>query len=224
MRRIKLGVLLAAALFVVGALSATGASAALPEMKNSAGKVPTGVKFTSADTNPELKTPGVGITIKCKEESGSGKITGAKTVGEVHVTYSGCEAGSCGTAQSGTTAGVIETNTLSGTLGYVNESNKTKVGEKLKPASGTEFVKVKFQFESFSCPGTAVSGAVIGEALPLNSLNTSGELNFTETGGKQTIQRLEGETSNQHLTAFGFESTLVSTETITFTEAVKIEA
>jgi hypothetical protein len=223
MRRIKLGVLLAAALFVVGVLSASSASAALPEMKNSAGKVPTGVKFTSTDTNPELKSPGIGITIKCKEETGSGKITGAKTVGEVHVKYTSCEAGTCGTAQSGTEAGVIETNTLSGTLGYVNE-NKAKVGEKLKPASGVEFAKVKFSNETFPCAATAISGAVIGEALPLNTLSTSGELLFTETEGKQTIQRLEGETSNQHLTAFGVESTLISSESITFGEAVKLEA
>ena len=71
-----------------------------------------------------------------------------------------------------------------------------------------------------------VTGSVIGEATPVNTLSTAGTLKFkVNAEHRQVPVRLEGETGEDALELFEtIDTGLASEETITFSEAIETKA
>ncbi len=220
MKRIKTIGLALVAVFALSAVVAASASAAAPEFSPA-----TEQGFTSSSGTSVLTAGGAGGTvITCTASSGAGRITGAKTVAGVSVTFTGCTAKSKGTCEVHSTGAgkeEIKTGELNGELGKVAKKEATsKVGLDLKAVSGS-FVTVEGTCIPFE--KSSVSGSVIGEVTPVaGGAGTSGKLTYALEKEKQKIQMFEGG-SKDTLSVFGFvESTQQSEEAITFEKAVEV--
>ncbi len=231
MRQFKmLGVALAAVL----AMTAIAAASALaqPEFLNSSGNTSITKKMFSGSAGAgELVGVG-GAGVVCSGGSSLGEITGASTVGKVTVLFTGCEnkekTKKCTSKQSGSTAGDIETTSLSGKLGAVSLTEAASgVGLLLSPESGTEFTTVE------KCIGGTgklkVTGSVIGEVSPVGTAHngseakTTGSLNYEATGEVQKIKTFTGSGVNDFLAAFNsVESGMKVNNSITFEEAIEV--
>jgi hypothetical protein len=103
-------------------------------------------------------------SVECKTSVSWGEISSASTIQNAVVTFNECTAffGFASCTSAGEPAGSIKTNPLHGTLVYL-ETNNSKKGLLLKPASGTVFA-------SFNCGGTTitVSGEVLAELVAKN--------------------------------------------------------
>ena len=97
---------------------------------------------------PEEETQGnLPSEIECSSEAGKGEASGSKYVSNVKVKFSGCHYIGTPCGNTPATLGEIETNTLSGELGYYeNEVTHTKknVGVSLEPAAGKGHLFAKF--------------------------------------------------------------------------------
>jgi hypothetical protein len=184
------------------------------------------VPFTSTSGEGTLETAS-GETVKCKEDTNEGEITGPKEVSKVVVKFKGCKATilgfikvACKTSGAGTEE--IVTEKLKGHIGYLNKSKK-EVGQELEP-EGTLFAK-------FECAGETVEvrGHVIGKLTPTDSMTKTTTLTFEQSGGKQKYTEFEGGPSGQILEtktgsgSFG-QSAEATTDTIKTTEEGEITA
>ncbi len=115
--------------------------------------------------------------VTCKTEKSAGEMTSSKTVGNVSVTFTGCESAGYKCISAGAKEGEIATNPLSGTL--VWEKFGKKVAIDLVPQSTELFVE-------FQCgPANAkVKGSVLAP-LPANKAQTTFEEKFSAKYGKQ---------------------------------------
>lgn len=205
MRSIKYAGAIVAAVLATSVVGVAGASAALPEFSTSG-------TFTGTSGAGKLETVG-GSTVTCKKDKSSGSFSG-KTVSNVKVTFEECETTLFGFFPVSCTN--IVTKTLSGELGYINKSTKT-VGLDLKPASGSELANTE-------CGGVTivVDGSVIGQITPTKTKTTKYTLTYTQSEGKQTIQKFEGgptDTLSASVGGGAFEEAgEETTESITATE------
>ncbi len=180
MRRTRIICMAIAAVFAMSAVAVASASAAKPELtkEGKAGVELVKKAFTGKSGAGELSSS-LG-TVKCSaDETVEGKVTGLKT-DETKVKFTGCKLESTSCQSSGAAAGEIVTNLLASELVYTNEAKK-EVGIKLKPKTGTSFVK-------FSCGSLEleVTGEITGALTPVNtSVPTSGHftLAFSKTSG-----------------------------------------
>jgi hypothetical protein len=133
-------------------------------------------KFTGTGGAGTLQTI-KGVTVTCKSEASHGEITSSKAVGNIAVTFIGCESDGFKCETAGSAEGEITTNPLAGTL--VWEKFGSKVAIDLVPQTGELFVE-------FTCgPATAkVTGSVL-TSLPANKSQTKIEEKFTAKKGKQ---------------------------------------
>jgi hypothetical protein len=151
----------------------------------------TGDTFTTTrdvTSVPTLETTSL-RKLTCTAEEGAGEISGAKTVRNVTMNFNGCEMGGV-PCQNGP-PGEISTTKLDGELGVEKtvageEGKKNKIGEDLKPESGTVL-------EEFQCAGLkgVVRGSVISP-VKTNSMLTSEAHKFNESKGKQKPEKFEG--------------------------------
>lgn len=235
------------AVLVLSAAAASGASAAgLPAffhcVKQSGGKfeaecekesagggsekveVSSAIPFnaTSGEVTFEM---GKGLRIVCKAGKDEGQISGAKTVGKVLVTLTGCEEASFKSAcETGGTAGEIKLGELQGELGYTNKSTKT-VGLLLRPASGETVA-------SFSCPGdiihNQIKGSFIGKVWQVNKMSKSGELQYRQESGKQEFTKFEGGATDvleMEINESTFEKAAIArTDKVSYSAGVEVRA
>jgi hypothetical protein len=168
---------------VLGAIAVSQASAALPEFVG-----PAPVPFTSKLKASTLETVG-GLKVTCTAGADTGEVTGPKTL-TIAIVFTGCQLNGlpCSSLRS---AGVIETSTLSGTLGYIKKAKKQVGVDLLSPAGGP--------FMTFTCGEdlqVAVFGSVIGKVTPVNKLVLPPKKHFTlkfaQKLGKQKPIQLEG--------------------------------
>jgi hypothetical protein len=214
MKSIKyIGVLIATTV-AMAAVGVASASAALPEFKVTS--FPVTFKSHNVE-NKQTKSVEpvlasyISLTsseenIVCKASTDEGKIETAKKVGAVKVTYTGCKevstpADTC--TSSGKATGEIVTKTLTGEIGYVEGKVTKEVGLELKPEAQP--------FSEFTCTGKAekvtVKGCTIGEATPINTKSTTGDLGFEEssaTSHKQKWTKLEGKSACELEVEAGF--------------------
>jgi hypothetical protein len=202
MRAIRIGSVCGLVACVVAAALAVGAAAAPPEMgrcvAQTGGKYTTSLcitaakgktkggfewepgavknKFTGVGGVGTLETVGRAI-VKCKTEASEGEYTSPQTVGNVGVTFTGCESGGYKCSTSHAKEGEIVTNLLSGTL--VWEKYGSKVAIDLVPQSTELFVE-------FECgpANVKVKGSVLTN-IPANVVKTTFEEKFKATKGKQ---------------------------------------
>jgi hypothetical protein len=225
MRRMKLVALAALAVLALSAVVASAAQAE-PEFKKESGSV-AGVTIKTTSGTGEMKA-GSSIKVTCTSDESSGEVTGAKTVGSIVVTFSGCEAkeGSGEACKAGSSegaeTGTITTNSLKGKL--VETEVGTKVGLLLEPTVGTTYVTL--YAKCLALHKTTVTGSIVGEVSPLETYATTGKLEYKLSGSKQAIRTYvyEGvEHTGAVLKAFSLlETPLVTSETVTFGEALKV--
>lgn len=118
------------------------------------------------------------VKVTCKAETSHGEFTSAKTVGNVAVTFTGCEALEFLCKTTGAAEGEIAVNLLSGTLRW-ETATKSKVAIDLIPQTGELFV----EFNCGPIP-VAVRGSVMTN-IPANKIETVFEEKFTAKSGKQ---------------------------------------
>lgn len=214
MTRIRIIGLALVAVFAISAVASASALAA-PEFKGEGGAEVKGTTFTS--TSGAGKMEGT-ETIKCTASTSAGEITSATTVGKVVVTFTGCEdKGKKCKSSSGAASGEIKTVSLKGELGEVATAEAASgVGELLTPESGSKYVSI----ESCTLFPVEVTGSVIGEVTPINTLATTGKLVYTEASKKQTIKKFVGGTTHE-LTAFG-SSGLETSNEVTFSKKIEV--
>ncbi|HEY4918195.1 MAG TPA: hypothetical protein VIH92_14885 [Solirubrobacteraceae bacterium] len=188
---------------------------------------PTGSTVTGASTTTSVLTGG-GETVTCaKNVAGGGTVTSATLVAGITVHFLECtdktSTGATCAAASGSTAGLIITNTLHGVLGLVlpKPTSGSDVALILLPVSGSTFVKI-----SGTCfTETAVSGSIAGLANPIGTKTTKGTLEFGVTSGVQNIKEVDlstGGVAKPKLTAFSETAQEATTDAITFGTATEI--
>lgn len=134
----------------------------------------------------------------CLAETATGSYTETKQVAGMVVKLTGCEYPSTGAkcSSAGAAEGEVVTNTLEGTLGWINEE-KNKVGLDLFPTGEEEPV-----FEA-SCGATSIKvrGSVIARVTNLNNMESTFKLLYKQKKGKQEDLQFEGEAGEETLEA-----------------------
>lgn len=198
MKRIRMVGLCLVAAFAISAVISATASAALPEW------VPTqngtqALKGVSGAS--KLESPGL-PPIECKTAKAAAKLAGTKEITKLKVTFKTCsaEGGAKVCSTKATKPGLIKTNLITGTLGYLEKAS-TKVGVKLVPATSKPFA-------TFTCGEGAgaikveVTGATYGEITGnINVPSATSVLTLTNGGSGpsgQLWENFEGE-SPHHL-------------------------
>jgi hypothetical protein len=210
MKRVMLGICLAALLTAMAGVSA--ASAAEPAFfecaKVKGGKFKGPCQVEGPKGNHELQEGiGKGKTIKWKSSTFSpfapainggklectkvkmtGTLTGTTTFKGLHIVESNCFGG---TSKFCTSAGqpphTVVSGALEGTLGYINAAEH-RVGLDLQGEGGADLF-------DYNCEGLEedVGGSVIGEITPVNTLTNAYSISFTRDGeGFQSIKKFEG--------------------------------
>ncbi|HEY2141261.1 MAG TPA: hypothetical protein VGG98_04295 [Solirubrobacteraceae bacterium] len=178
-----------AAVALLAALGAASASAALPEF-TAGGKFP--ITLSGSGTQPFIEELG-GAEYQCEGGTGStitGTISGPKEVSNILIKFPRC-ASWCRTVATE----AFETKALTGTLAYINKSQKT-VGLLLHGVS-EPLAKCTF----WSGASTVIGGSIIGQVSPVNN-KTSLVLSFIREPkqARQKVQSLEGESLLHDLT------------------------
>jgi hypothetical protein len=146
-----------------------------------------------------------GREIKCESTEGEGEYTSAKTVAITKLILKNCKvvgveplfASFC--QNVGAFRGEITLSELVGELGYIQHTEKIKVGLDLKPKLGSSF-------GSFECGGASeltehgmgtgtlleLEGSVIGRMKPINKGVTEQFVVFATSGGAQLPEQFEG--------------------------------
>lgn len=136
-------------------------------------------------------TEGEGVigAVECKTTDESGAITGPRE-STMTLEFKGCESSGRQCTSTGASAGTINTSTLDGTLGFLNET-KDEIGILLKAPGEV--------FSEFSCEGENVktTGSVVAQITPnwtvTFAVGEDGEQSFTHLEGKEEDHVLTGE-------------------------------
>lgn len=206
MLRMRIIVMTLLAVFCLGAVAASAASAALPEIVNKEGKELVNKKFSGKNTGSaeQVLETKAGKTIKCKTTSTTGEVKGTNE-GEATFTFKECAstAFGAGKCQTGSTEGEIVTK-ISIKAVYLSRSKKELallfsilpiptgfVEIKCKTLLGTEVLKVYGTFlipvkaNTLSTKYTEEAKQEKGVQKPLEYENEAGEKvkNTLETEG-----------------------------------------
>jgi hypothetical protein len=140
-------------------------------------------KFTGTGGVATLETVSK-VKVTCKAEASSGEFTSPKTVGHVHVTFTGCESDGFKCSTTGAAAGEVVVNPLAGEIHWENKAKK-KTAQDLVPETGELFVV-------FSCgPATAeVKGSVLVN-IKAGKMEKKVVEKFSGKGGKQKPEDYE---------------------------------
>jgi alpha-tubulin suppressor-like RCC1 family protein len=150
-------------------------------------------KFTTKiklDTTFTLEGVG-GTKLTCTSAKGTGLYTGAKTLGSVVLTFTGCAFGGSKCSTAGANAGELVTTTLVGELGIIKTSTEgvvhNEIGLDLKAPGGGTMVE-------FSCSTLAGKwkGSVI-VPVKTNKMLPTQILKYAAAKGKQKPEAFEGQ-------------------------------
>jgi len=161
--------------------------------------------------------------VTCSGESGSGDITGRKTVGNVLVTFTGCESAGSKCTTSGHAEGEIASNGLEGTLGAVTITEK-EGKETIHPGLDLFPVGNVGPLFEYSCAGgepQTLSGSVIAP-LAAGKMQTSSALKFSQSAGLQKPEALEEGSTDVLRSGIGEQVGLSLNALLSTEEAVEI--
>jgi hypothetical protein len=217
-RTVLVGVLATLCLSVGVASAAT-----LPEFK----PVPTKKKFTS--TSGAVTWTAGTERLTCSSSATSGEITGASTLGNVVVKFTGCQQlnskGTCPLKSVGANAGEIVTASLKGELGTVaTKEAASGVGLLLAPTTGSTIAQIAATPAPCSGTETALGGNVAGEVATTSKKQLTNKLVFGVTGGGQNINQItvKSGTKSPELEAWGLDWTIAATDEVAFEEALEV--
>jgi hypothetical protein len=162
--------------------------------------------------------------LTCSGESGSGAITGRKTVGGVLLTFTGCESAGQKCSTNGHAAGEIASNALEGTLGVeritINKEGKEvmHIGLDLFPVGKAGSLL------AYTCAGgepQTLSGSVIAP-VAAGKMQTSSTLKFSQSAGLQKPEAFEEGPRDVLTLGFGEQVGLSLNALLSTQEAVEI--
>jgi hypothetical protein len=161
--------------------------------------------------------------VVCTGESGTGLITGRKTVGEVVLTFTGCESAGQKCTGPGLTEGEMRTSALEGALGVISV---TEVLLKEVRHDGLDLFGAAHTAPvlEYACGGgesQTLSGSVIAP-LTSNKTLASQALKFSQTAGLQKPELFEGGTRDVFTSAIGEQYGLALASTFHTEEPVEI--
>ena len=133
------------------------------------------------------------VKVTCTGESSSGAITGAKTVGNVVVRFTGCESAGAKCTTAGLAEGELESASLEGVIGI--EKITFKEGKEIRHIALDLYPTGRAgPFLEYTCAGsgpTTLSGSLLAP-VPSGKMFKTATLKFTATAGKQKPEQLEG--------------------------------
>ncbi len=151
-------------------------------------------------TNGHFETSATGATFEttakakltCATEHGSGLVTGAKTVGSLTLSFSGCQAAGQKCTTAGLEEGEIETSALEGALGI--DSVKVTNGKESRKA-GLDIYPVgdAGAFAEYACgggPTQTLSGSVIAP-VTTNKMFSTASVKYGQSKGHQKPEGFE---------------------------------
>jgi hypothetical protein len=160
--------------------------------------------------------------VTCTGASSGGEITGAKTLGGLVLTLTGCESLGAPCTSSGMGEGELQTTPLQGTLGIVNTTEKLgketfHIGVSLHAAEGAPVLEY-----TCSISGAAViSGSVIAPVTS-GKMTKTPTLKFAASSGKQKPESFEGGAREVLTNQLGQQVGLTLSLTQTYEEAIEI--
>jgi hypothetical protein len=161
--------------------------------------------------------------LTCSGASGTGDITGRKTVGSLLVTFTGCESAAKKCTTSGHAEGEIASNALEGALGV--ERITIKEGKEIAHIGLDLFPVGKAgPLFAYTCVGgepQTLSGSVIAP-VAAGKMQTSSTLKFSQAAGLQKPEALEGGPTDVLTSAIGEQVGLSLNAQLTTEEAVEI--
>jgi len=169
-------------------------------------------KFTVSGAAGKLSVAGTSVT--CKQNKGSGEVTGFESFAKVVSTFEECEVEVGGKKEP---IANITTKNLKGAAGEIAKAEATsESGILLEPETGTEFATIPATKIS---PETKVTGSVAGELGPLTNAKEQ-TLVFALSAGKQKIKTINVEdvVKKPSLKAFGLAATEETTQKIVYEE------
>jgi len=131
--------------------------------------------------------------LTCTGESGSGEITGAKSVGSVVMTFTGCESAGARCTTGGLNEGEVRTAGLEGALGTEREVEK-EGKEIFYPALDLFPPGKSGPVAEYTCAGsepTTLSGSVLVPE-PSGKKHLAGTLKWSQSAGLQKPESFEG--------------------------------
>jgi hypothetical protein len=202
-RMLKVGIASVVAILVLGAVTSASALAALPEFSTR-----NGAKYIVTQSGEGTLSTAKSGSIKCKNGSGTGEVTGAKTA-TAKVNFKECKESVFNTACKTTGAGAneIQSVLLKGTLYYIKATTPIEVGIELSPNAGAEFTNGEI-----SCDGGFVKTKVTG-CVTASLTQPAGYNLFVKKGEHDTLKFEAAHTGScGGLTAFGEAATLTATD------------
>lgn len=209
-----------AAILAIAALTASSASAALPEFKLNIHN------NTFTGSGGQVTIVEGGSTYICNSSSIAGEVTGAKEVAKVFIKFNHGNGGAsdCMTFCQ-TSTGLWETRELKGRIAYISKPEK-RVGLLLEAV--TEPITT---CKHFTISGAKVQGSAIAGITPVNTLRkTPFSLGYETSGSRQVPRSFEGEELIHQLNILPFgagsptEFALGTTMTLTFAHEIEIAA
>ena len=167
-------------------------------------------------TKVTLETAGK-VKVTCTGESGSGAITGVKTVGDVTMRFTGCESKAKKCTSAGLAVGEIESASLEGTLGWESQPTRQVAIDLFPIGSAGPVVE-------YTCEGGAATTLVGSVLAPVSEgkMITVATLKFSATGAKQKPEGFEGGEQDVLSTVLGEQVGLKLAARQTFEEAIEI--
>jgi hypothetical protein len=168
--------------------------------------------------------------VVCTGETSSGEITGVSSVGDVVITFTGCESGSLKCNSAGAAAGEVVTTTLAGVIGLekiaIVEGKevpaKNKVAEDLESPTGAQIAEA-------SCgPLPITVRGSIFHPVKADAMTAETTEKFIQKGGETKSDHFAGGVSDEHILEVSFgggpfeESALQQVLTRHFEEKVEI--
>ncbi len=138
--------------------------------------------------------------IVCKTMTTSGEIEAPKNLTKVKITLKECKGEetktkkTCEVKSTSPTGGKEEivTKSLKGELGSVSKTEAaSEVGVLLVPESGSVWAEIEGSCFS-PITKAAIEGGLIGQFTPAGKVQTTAELVYSDSAGKQKIQKFEG--------------------------------
>lgn len=194
------------------------------------GKTPNFATLPSVKTFKGMGAPSIlkagNTATSCEEVVDAGEVTGMSTIGELVITFTGCqvtaESKTCTIKSVGAKEGEIVTHTLKGELGTTKSTEaETEVGLLLEP----ETTKTWATLESTKCsPEARVAGSLAGEVVPISEKTHYAALWFGVESGKQLIKKIlvSSGAKEPALEAFGVATTEELGDVIEFNGEVEI--
>jgi hypothetical protein len=161
--------------------------------------------------------------LTCSGESGSGDITGRKTVGSVVLTFTGCESAGSKCTTSGQAEGEIASVGLEGTLGAITITEK-EGKETIHPGLDLFPVGKVGALFAYTCAGgepQTLSDSVIAP-VTAGKMQTVSTLKFSQSAGLQKPEAFEESPTDVLRSGIGEQVGLSLNALLTTEEAVEI--